>query len=570
MMRFSAFFALLAIAFSPPLFGARPSKLGTLIDSYFDVYFAKTPSVATMTGFHQYDGQIEDYSVKAVLERISWLKTKLKALERVNTKGVSATDLIDLRLLKNNIQAQIFDLAEIRSWERNPDYYSSGITQSAYVIISRAFQTQDERIKSLISREKRMPAVLKEARKNLKNPPKIFTEVALEQVAGNMSFFENDVPKAFNEVKDPVLLGEFSKANQAVIQALKEYQTFLKDTLLKKSNGDFRIGTEKFRKKLLYDEMVEMPLEDLLKIGMENLRLNQTRFKETAWKLDSKKSASQILSEMDKDHPEPEKLLQTVRDVNEKLVKFIQEKGIVTLPSEVRPIVEETPPFLRALTFASMDTPGPFEMTAKEAYYNVTLPEKDWPKERVEEHMAGFNHGTILSTSVHEAYPGHYTQFLWLQNVDSKVRKLVGCNSNAEGWAHYTEQMMLDEGFADGNLKMRLGQIQDALLRNARFIVGIQMHTGKMTFDEGVKFFMEEGYQSKANAERETKRGTSDPTYLYYTLGKLEILKLREDYKKLKGAQYSLREFHDTFLKQGFPPIPIVREVMLGSVGEVL
>lgn len=220
---------------------------------------------------------------------------------------------------------------------------------------------------------------------------------------------------------------------------------------------------------------------------------------------------------------------------------------------------------MRALTFASMDTPGPYEEVAKEAFFNVTLPEKDWPADRIEDYMHSFNRGTILSTAVHEAYPGHYVQFQWMQHVDSRVRKLLGANSNAEGWAHYCEQMMLDEGYAAGDLRMRLGQLQDALLRNARYIVGIEMHTGKRTFDQGVEFFEKEGYQPHEVGLKETKRGTSDPTYLYYTLGKLQILKLRDDYRKLKGAQFSLQEFHDKFMQQGFPPIKIVRRALLGN-----
>ena len=191
---------------------------------------------------------------------------------------------------------------------------------------------------------------------------------------------------------------------------------------------------------------------------------------------------------------------------------------------------------MRALTSASMDTPGPYENVAKEAFFNVTLPDAGWPAKDVEEYMQGFNRGTIISTAVHEVFPGHYMQFLWLKQVPTKVRKLSGCSSNAEGWAHYTEQMMLDEGYGNGDRKLRLGQLQDALLRNSRYIVGIQMHTGKFTMEQGVEFFEKEGYQPHETALRETKRGTSDPTYLYYTLGKLEIMKLREDYRKLKGA----------------------------------
>jgi uncharacterized protein (DUF885 family) len=236
----------------------------------------------------------------------------------------------------------------------------------------------------------------------------------------------------------------------------------------------------------------------------------------------------------------------------------------------VPPIVEETPPFARALTFASMDTPGPYEKVAKEAFFNVTLPEAKWPKERIDSFMSGFNRGTVISTAVHEVYPGHYVQFLWVPSAPSKIRKLLGCGSNAEGWAHYTEQMMLDEGYGNNSRQLRLGQLQDALLRDARYIVGISMHTGKMTFEQGVEFFVKEGYQPHAVAERETKRGTSDPTYLVYTLGKLQIMKLREDYRKKLGDKFSLEQFHDDFLKQGFPPVKLIRETMLGDDSPVL
>jgi hypothetical protein len=272
---------------------------------------------------------------------------------------------------------------------------------------------------------------------------------------------------------------------------------------------------------------------------------------------------------------------------------FIERAHIVTIPSPVLPIVEETPPFMRALTFASMDTPGPYEHTAKEAFFNVTVPERDWTPEHVREFMAQFNYDTLTAVAVHEAYPGHYVQFLWVQSAPSKVRKLVGSHSNAEGWAHYCEQMMLDEGYgrpvvhpsaptagapgtpAGGRsdekyLKLRLGQLQDALLRNARYIAGIEMHTRKMTFDQAIDFFVKEGYQSRAVAETETKRGTSDPTYLVYTLGKLEILKLREDYKQKVGTKFNLQEFHDQFLKQGFPPVKIIRKAMIADDSPVL
>jgi len=247
------------------------------------------------------------------------------------------------------------------------------------------------------------------------------------------------------------------------------------------------------------------------------------------------------------------------------LRQFLEARKIITIPSRVFPILEETPPFMRATTTASMDTPGPYETQATEAMFNVTLPQPNWSPQHVEEWMQAFNRGTILSTAIHEAYPGHYTQFLWVNRLTSKVRKLLYCDTNAEGWAHYTEQMMLDEGFGDGDPKLRMGQLQDALLRDARFIVGIEMHTGNMSLDQGREFFVREGYQLPAVADLEAKRGTTDPTYLVYTLGKLQILKLREDYQKKLGARYTLQDFHDRFMEQGGVPLGIVRKALLGD-----
>ena len=235
------------------------------------------------------------------------------------------------------------------------------------------------------------------------------------------------------------------------------------------------------------------------------------------------------------------------------------------MTSSSRPTVHGSPPFQRALTTAAMDTPGAYETKATEAMFYVTLPDRGWKQEKVEEWMQGFNRDTMVSTAVHEVYPGHYTQFLWLQAAPSKTRKVLYNNSNSEGWAHYTEQMMLDEGYGDHDPKLRLGQLLDALLRDARFIVGIEMHTGKMTLAQGQAFFIKEGFQVPPMAEVEARRGTSDPTYLYYTLGKLQILKLRADFKKLHAADFKLQEFHDQFMRQGSVPMKIIRKSMLGS-----
>jgi hypothetical protein len=546
-------------------------------DEYFDqVYFRYSPTNGTLAGYHQYDGQLEDYSRKNIDAEIAALKSFEKRIQAIHPDA-AAGDFVprsDREMVLANISSTLLTLETIRPWEKNADNYSSTCANGAFVLMERKFASPDERLRSLIAREKQMPALLDDARVNLKNPPRIFTEIAIEQLPGIVSFFERDVPLAFADAKDPALKTEFAGTNAAVIARLNSYLEWLKTDLSLKSNGDFRIGAETFQKKLEYDEMVDLPLDKLLEIGWADLHKNQEHFKQVAKELEPDKTPSAVLEELGENHPAPDHLLDAFRATFDGLASFIRTHHIVTIPSDVRPIVEETPPFMRATTFASMDTPGPFETHATEAYFNVTLPDPSMKPKEVEGFMHSFNVGTVISTAVHEAYPGHYIQFLWLPQAPSRVRKLLGANTDVEGWAHYTEQMMLDEGYGQPGAGakdereakfLRLGQLQDALLRNARFIVGIEMHTGKMSFDDAVEFFQKEGYQSKETAVVETKRGAGDPTYLYYTLGKLEIMKLREDLKKKQGAAFSLEEFHNNFLRQGYPPIKIVREALLGD-----
>jgi len=563
-----------------PVYAANENwkeKFAKVSDEYFDqVFFPYAPTNGTLVGYHQYDAQLEDYSRKNIDAEIAALKVFEKRIEAIYPDAVAA-DFVprsDRKIVLANIRSQLLTLETIRPWEKNADNYSSTCANGAFTLMERKFASPDERLRSLVARERQMPVLLADARVNLKNPPRIFTEIAIEQLPDIVSFFEHDVPLAFADAKDPALKAEFAQTNAAVVAALTSYLDWLKTDLLARSNGDFRIGADTFSKKLQYDEMVDLPLDKLLEIGWADLHKNQAHFNRVAKELEPDKDPLAVLDELGEMHPKPDQLLNSFRATFDGLISFIRANHIVTIPSDVRPILEETPPFMRATTTASMDTPGPFETHATEAYFNVTLPDSSMTPAQVEGYMHSFNIGTVISTAVHEAYPGHYIQFLWLPQAPSRVRKLLGANTDVEGWAHYTEQMMLDEGYGQPGAGakdereskfLRLGQLQDALLRNARFIVGIEMHTGKMSYDEAVAFFQKEGYQSKESAIIETKRGSSDPTYLYYTLGKLEIMKLREDMKKKQGAAFSLEKFHDDFLRQGFPPVKIVREALLGD-----
>ena len=557
-----------------------PQTFNFVAEQFFsEIYFRFSPTSGTQAGLHQYDTKLEDYSVAEVQREVAALHAIAGKIEAIPAGALDASVQADREILLNTIKSELLTLEVIRPWEKNPDTYSSGVANSAFVIMSRAYAPANTRLKAVVARELMMPQVLLEARKNLKNPPRIYTEIALEQIEGNISFFQNDLPAAFKDADSTVARAAFAKSNAAVIQALKEYGAWMKTDLLPRSNGDFRFGAETYRKKLAYDEMVDLPLERLLEIAYADLHRNQAEFARVAREVDPTKTPQEVLALLAGIHPPPDQLLETFQSQFSGLIAFIKAHHIVTIPSDVEPTLEETPPFMRATTQASMDSPGPFETHSTKAYFNVTLPEKGWSAARVAEHMAAFNVGTITSTAVHEAYPGHYVQFLYVGQFPSKIRKLLGAATNIEGWAHYCEQMMLDEGYlpvgADARQAklIRLGQLQDALLRDARYIVAIRMHTGvggALTTDEAARFFVTEGYQSASIGSMETKRGTSDATYLYYTLGKLEIMKLREDVKTKQGAAFSLEAFHDDFMHQGPAPIKVIRKAMLHDATPVL
>ena len=560
---------------------ADPSRdWNALVDEFLEkVYFPQNPTAATAAGIHQHDSEIEAYSNKETEAEIRALHEYEARVAQFPSSGLKPVEAADREILLGHIRSTLLTLETLRPREKNPNVYSGGASSSIYVLIIRKFAPPEDRLRSVVSREKKIPGTVASARENLKNPPRILTQIAIEQMPGIIGFFQQDVPAAFADVKDEALKAEFAKSNAEAIAALQQYEKWLKADLLPRSKGDFRIGAANFSKKLHYEEMVDTPLDRLLEIGLDDLHKNQAELQRVAKQMNPRKSPREVMAQLATMHPAPEKLMDSFRGTFDSLIAFIQEKKIITTPPGPKPILQETPPFLRATTTASMDSPGPFETIATESYFDVTLPAPGDSPQEIASLMAGFNIGTIVSTSVHETYPGHYMQYLWTGRAPSKLRKMFSSNTNVEGWAHYCEQMMLDEGYgqpgwgAKDELEarwIRLGQLQDALLRDARFVVGIQMHTEKMSFEEAKAFFVKEGFQSPKIAEIEAKRGTMNPTYLYYTLGKLQILKLREDYKRKAGPSYTIGEFHDKFMSEGGPPIAVVRRALLGDDSPVL
>ncbi|MFN2576695.1 MAG: DUF885 domain-containing protein [Pyrinomonadaceae bacterium] len=566
------FLCLVVIVMPAFSINAKPRSFQQLVDAYFEDYFKANPSQATITGFHQYDSQIEDFSLTAHQANRRRLRQYLTAFQSINPQALSQLDRDDREIMIATIHSALLEEDRVQMWRKNPDNYSTAVTSSIFSLIKRNFAPSEERLRSVIAREKQIPRALMQARAVLLNPPKIYTDIAIDQLPGNIDFFKTTVPGSFSDVKDAALMAEFKLSNTAALAALNEYLSWLQKDLLPRSHGTFAIGAENYRLKLLYDEMVDEPLPRLLEIGYAQLHKDQQAFVATARRIDPNKSPEDVLKELEKDHPSADKLLSSAQQQLDGLRQFLIDKKIITVPGGDQAKVVETPSFARATTFASMDTPGPYETKATEAYYNITLPDPSWPKDKQEEYLEGYNFPLLSNVSVHEVWPGHYTQFLWVKNLPelSKVRKLTFAGSNAEGWAHYSEEMALDQGLYNDNPRYRLAQLVDALLRDCRYIVGIRMHTQGMTMAEAREFFVKEGHQVPVVGEMETKRGTGDPTYLMYTLGKLEIMKLRDDYKQKMGAQFSLQDFHDRFIKAGSPPVKIVRRELMGRDGPLL
>lgn len=563
---------MIRIALLLTLVGALPASaaepFSKLADRYWDEELAHDPAFATAEGVHTYDAKLIDRSAAATHAYLARQKQWLQIFAGIDASKLTPSDAIDLETLRHQAMSHVVAIETTRDWQRRPRVYSNDAINAIYVLVKRDFAPAPERLASVIAREEQIPKLLAAARRNLTDVPRISVELALEELPSNIAFLQKDTVAAFSSVSDQALLRRFVAATATATRALGDYGTWLEQHVLPKAKEDFAIGADAFAKKLAADEMITEPLDQVLARGEAELARLRAAFIATAKKIDPTKTPQAVQASLGADHPKADHLLASVQARLAGLRKFLVDHQLVTIPSPVMPIVQESPPFMRAFTLASMDTPGPYETRATEAYYNVTLPDPKWPAAERESYLrGGFSRTVIEMVSIHEAFPGHYVQFLWMPKMRSRTRKLYFCSSNAEGWAHYAEQMMIDEGVADKDPKQRLAQLQEALLRAARYVVGIRMHTKGMTLPQAIQFFQTEGLQSKKVAEMEAKRGTEDPTYLYYTYGKLEILKLRDEYEKKLGAQFSLRKFHDAFLAEGAVPLPLVRRALLERVG---
>ncbi len=544
------------------------------VDEYFAGFFKFHPARATRAGIHKYDGQLPAYSQSDVQREIARNQRALRNLAKIPNGKLSALNQFDATVLESLINGHLLDLTNIRMWAKNPNFYNTLAGDALFTLIERDFAPIDERLQSLIARESQIPEILNSAQTNVVNPPAIYTTVAIEGVQSQIAFLQNALPQAVAGAQSVGLKTEFAKVNQSAVSAYQQFLSYLQTNLTPRSQVNVAMGAQKLQMKLLYDEMGDMPLADLLKIGQDEMQRVQSLFTQAANIIDATKPPSQVLQSVRQNHPAAAQIFGDTQSDLANLRQFVITHEIVTVPPAPIPQVMGMPSFRRDLTLALINAPGPFEQHSIQSFFYVTLPGASWNQARASQLLEFLNLYELRLMSIHESYPGRYVQLLWLNQAPSKARKLEPflkpVATNSDGWAHYCEEMMLEQGYGEGDPSLLLVQLQASLIRLCRYIAGIQMHTQGMTVEEAANLFQAQAYMDPANAQREATREALDPTDLAYTLGKLEIMKLRGDYKKKMGDKFNLKAFHDQFLSYGIVPIKMIREQMLQDQTPVL
>lgn len=542
--------------------------LAALTAEFLDDYFAFYPPVASNLGLHAYDGQITNLDSTAIAAYVAQLQHYRERLARLDPARLERLAAFDYQLLHWQIGAELWRWTEEREHLRNPMIYAYNALVDTYV--KRDYAPRAVRAAALARHLRQIPEAMNVARQNLAHSlPRVLVEEAITVFGGLVTFLKENLPAALGPLDDPALDQAVWSARDAAVAVLEAFGTYLREELRPASHDEFAIGAQQFANMLRYCELVDLPLDQLLAIGEADLARNQAAIAAVAAQIDPTKSIQEHMQALGRNHPTADRLLDETRALLEDLRSFLFTHDIVTVPSEVRCKVEATPAFAR-WAFAMMSTAGPFEENANESYYYITLPEPHWSPQDIEGWLTKFDYATLADVSIHEAYPGHYVHYLHIHNAPTRLAKVFVSYSHIESWAHYVEQMMLEQGYGDGDPILRLAQLAEALTRNCRYVCAIKMHTQGMTVAEATRFFMQNAYMDEVTSRQEARRGTHDPGYLNYTLGKLMLLKLLADYRAAYGENFRLKRFHDEYIGYGAPPIPLLRKLLLPHDDSVL
>ncbi|AUX37744.1 MULTISPECIES: DUF885 domain-containing protein [Sorangium] len=533
---------------------ARPEEaprepFAALRDRILREWAADEPAFARSRGLHEQDGKVGDYSAAAIERRLARLERDRAALAAIDAAALSPDEALDRALLLQQIDLKLFHGRDLEEWRRRPQFYGELFGVNHY--LDRAYAPLPERARRLLEHEKAALAQVPRVLENLASPlPKPVLEVAVKIFRGYAEYLRGDVVKLLKGVGDAAFQADFEATNAALADAAERLAEHLAKVELPKGDASHVLGEARYRRLLLAQEGLSMPLAEFKRMGEEDLAANKAAYQELARKVKPTR-------------PKAEQLLAEATRMMEASRRFVVDREIVSLPSDERAIVKETPPYMR-WNSAFLDAPGPFERKGLEAFYYITKPDPSWPKREQEEYV--MPRGTLLSTTVHEVYPGHFVQGLWVNRAPTEAQRMFESYSFVEGWAHYAEQMMIEQGFGKEDPQSRLGQLADALLRNCRVVVSLGVHAEGMGLDEAERRFVDDCAQDRATAREQALRATFDPGYFAYTLGKLQILKLREEAKAALGPAFSLRRFHDALLAHGSPPLPLIRERVLAEL----
>lgn len=537
---------------------AANNQWDAYVNQFLNDYFAANPTFAVYQGKHEYDGKLPDWSEDGLKKEIARLKSEREKAAAFKDDQLDERQRFERDYLISEIDKNLFWRETADQPHTNPTFYSDAIDPDVYV--SREYAPLDTRIKSYTAYARNVPAALEQVKANLKMPmAKTLIKIGRTTIGGLAEFYSTDVPKVFEPVKDEQAQKDFKEANEAAIKAVKDFDAWLASQEPNATN-DFALGADKFKLMLKQTEAVDIDLTKLEEIARQDLERNTNALKEACAEYAPNQTLQQCMMKASADKPEGN-LIDAARNQLGDLRKFIVEKDIVSMPGTEEARVGQAPPY-KAWNFAYINIPGPFETNLPSTYY-ISPPNPTWSKEKQADYIPG--KGSLLFTSVHEVYPGHFVQFLHANRSSSKFGQVFVGYAFAEGWAHYTEEMMYDAGLGDNSPEIHIGQLQEALLRNARFLSAIGLHTKGMSVEESKKLFIEQGLQDEGNAEQQAERGTFDPAYLNYTMGKLMIRKLRDDWMATRGGRGAWKQFHDQFLSYGGPPIPLVRKAMLGA-----
>ncbi|MGD9967141.1 MAG: DUF885 domain-containing protein [Hyphomonadaceae bacterium] len=523
--------------------------------------FELDPTFAAGQGRHEFDGRLPDWSEEGLAATETFLRDAITEAEAM--RGLNEEQRFQRDYLVAVARGQLFWLETADQPHTNPAFYMGALSPSIYV--ARPYAPLDQRLRAYIQYLQAVPAAAQHIRANLRTPlPVTFIDYGRSAFGGLAAYYQGDGKAAFVEVADPVLQQQLSDAANAASVAMTELSNWL-ETQRPNATNDFALGAERFAQMLRDTEMVDVPLEQLERIGREDLARNQAAMRDACAQFAPGATIGQCMARMSANKPQGGSV-EGARAQLAGLRQFIVDNNLVSIPGTEAAEVAEAPPFRRQ-NFAYIDIPGPYETNLPSVYY-IAPPDPSWPVQVQRDFVPG--QAELLFVSAHEVWPGHFLNFLHANRSQNQFGRVFVGYAYAEGWAHYTEEMMWDAGLNNGDPETHVGQISNALRRDCRFLSAILMHTGRMTVDQSREMFVSECYQDEGNARQQAARGTYDPAYLNYTLGKLLIRRLREDWTASRGGREAWNTFHDEFLSYGGPPIPLVRRQMMGGEAEAV